>query len=65
MDWEMVTDLLPHWLAMFFLMGAIVILRDLYFPTVNLWVILGLAILVGFAYPRAVRKLGIAPESWK
>lgn len=65
MDWEAIWDLLPHWLAMFFLMGAVVIIRDLYFPEVSLWVILIIAILVGLSYPQAVRRLGVAPAAWE
>lgn len=65
MDWGAIRDLLPHWLAMFFLMGGVVIVRDRFFPEVSVWVILAIAILVGLAYPRAVRVLGVAPEQWK
>lgn len=65
MDWDGVRELVPHWLAMFFLMGAVVIVRDVYFPGVSLWVILVIAILVGLGYPRAVRRLGIAPAAWE
>lgn len=45
--------------------GMIWALEQLLFESVPLWIGLILALVIGLLYPRATRRLEIAPTSWQ
>jgi len=64
MDWDTIRELLPHYLALILILTALLTGLQLVWPGASIWVQIGVAVLLGLAYPTAVRYLGIAPEPW-
>lgn len=62
---DRILETVPHYLAMlvliFLVLGGVrMVAGDLGF-----WIELLIVLIVAFAYPPLVRRLGIAPSSWK
>lgn len=58
-------QLLPHYVALVLILTVILTLMRVAFPTVNMWVQIGVAVVLGLAYPPLLRYLGMAPEPWQ
>ncbi len=67
MDWDAIKDLLPHYVALIVLLTVLLTALQLYWPggEPSIWVQIGVAVVLGLAYPTAVRYLGYAPDAWK
>lgn len=57
--------LLLHYVALLFVIFSLVAAFELAGVDVQLWVGVVLAVVLGLAYPRVVRALGVAPEQWE
>ncbi len=59
------TELLPHYLVMLVaIFGALFVAESLY-SDLGFWASFAIVIVVAAIYPVVVRRLGVAPESWK
>jgi len=67
MDWDAIRELLPHYVALIVILSVMLTALQIYWPggEPSLWVQLGVAVILGLAYPTAVRYLGFAPSAWK
>ncbi|MEF8784060.1 MAG: hypothetical protein V5A39_14050 [Haloarculaceae archaeon] len=64
-DTSKILELVPHYIAMLILVFvAVGILRGI-LPGVSLIVEFGVILVIVFAYPFVVRRLGYAPRYWK
>lgn len=58
-------QLLPHYLVLIILLSVILTLMRTFVPGANMWVQIGVAVILGLAYPAVLRYLGVAPEPWR
>ena len=67
MDWDSIRELLPHYLALIIILTVLLTGLQLYWPggEPSIWVQIGVAVILGLAYPTAIRYLGFAPAAWK
>ena len=65
MDGDRIRQLLPHYAAMILILLVALAIIEAFFPDRSFWIGIGVAVLVGLAYPHVVRRLGVAPESWQ
>ncbi|MFB6086401.1 MAG: hypothetical protein ABEJ84_06295 [Halodesulfurarchaeum sp.] len=67
MNWDTLRELLPHYLALIIILTALLTGMTLFWPggEPSLWVQIGVAVILGLAYPTAVRYLGFAPSAWE
>lgn len=64
MDRDSFAYLALHYVVLISLIFVIVVALDVIGADVPFWVGLLLAILIGFGYPRVLRRIGIAPDRW-
>lgn len=65
MNWDPIKELLPHYLALIIILTLLLTGLQMIWPGASIWVQIGLAVVLGLAYPTAVRALGYAPEPWQ
>lgn len=64
MNLERLLDVLPHYLALIFIILGVLAAIDAVFAP-GFWVELGVVIAIAFAYRPIVLRLGIAPDAWQ
>lgn len=57
-------EVVPHYLALVALIFLVLFVVRLAVGELGFWIELLIVIAVAFAYPPAVRRLGIAPSAW-
>ena len=67
MNWDAIRELLPHYVALIVILTVILTALQFLWPggEPSLWVQIGVAVVLGLAYPNAVRYLGYAPAAWE
>lgn len=58
-------QLAPHFLAMFVIYFAIIILIAVLFDVQSFWISLAVALGIAFSYPSLTRYFNLAPEPWE
>lgn len=58
-------QLLPHYLVLIILLSVVLMVMRTLVPGASMWVQIGVAVILGLAYPPILRYLGIAPEAWQ
>lgn len=61
---EKVRQLAPHWAVMVIIMYALLAVIQIVYGQLSFWQSVLLVVFIAFAYPTAVRMLGVAPEVW-
>ncbi|MFP4217348.1 MAG: hypothetical protein ACLFR6_00655 [Salinarchaeum sp.] len=66
MNWDDIRDLLPHYVALIVILTVLLTALQIYWPggEPSIWVQIGVAVVLGLAYPTMMRYLGYAPEAW-
>jgi cytochrome b subunit of formate dehydrogenase len=67
MDWDSIKELLPHYVALIVILTVLLTGLQLYWPggEPSIWIQIGVAVVLGRAYPMAVRYAGFAPSAWE
>lgn len=58
-------ELVPHYLALVAIISILVVAMQVVAPWATIWHQTALAVVVGLAYPLALRYLGMAPSAWE
>ena len=58
-------QLLPHYLILIIILSLVLSALRAYVPGAGMWVQIGIAVILGLAYPPVLRYLGLAPEPWR
>lgn len=58
-------QLLPHYLVLIIILSVVLTALRTYVPGAGMLVQIGIAVVLGLAYPPVLRYLGLAPEPWR
>lgn len=58
-------QLLPHYLILIIILSVVLTIMRAYVPGANMWVQIGVAVILGLLYPPFLRYIGFAPEAWQ